>query len=156
MTTLGVKYKFIDRLVVPWISMYRGCSVAPNKLVMGLLPDTWNCGLCMRRECRELFPATDFKGNRYWVSVPGMHHGTCVTYVPWCISESPTRGGGENVPGIPGACATCNFTYLARGPWRLKWPMGWNYLSHSQTSTVQPLKFIPHFIMDVITYPWWD
>ena len=26
-------------------------------------------------------------------------------------------GGGENVPGIPGACATHNFTYLARGPW---------------------------------------
>ena len=23
---------------------------------------------------------------------------------------------GENVPGIPGACATCNFTYLVRGP----------------------------------------
>ena len=25
-------------------------------------------------------------------------------------------GGGENVPGIPGACATHNFMYLARGP----------------------------------------
>ena len=25
-------------------------------------------------------------------------------------------GCGENVPGIPGACATLNFTYLARGP----------------------------------------
>ena len=24
---------------------------------------------------------------------------------------------GQNVPGIPGACATRNFTYLARGPW---------------------------------------
>ena len=23
---------------------------------MGLLPDTWNCGLRMRRECRERFP----------------------------------------------------------------------------------------------------
>ena len=23
---------------------------------------------------------------------------------------------GENVPGIPGACATCNFKYLVRGP----------------------------------------
>ena len=39
------------------------------------------------------------------VSDPGMHHGTCVTHVPWCMSGSPTRGGGENVPGIPGACA---------------------------------------------------
>ena len=26
-------------------------------------------------------------------------------------------GGGKNVPGIPGAWATRNFTYLVRGPW---------------------------------------
>ena len=29
---------------------------------------------------------------------------------------SLTHSGGENVSGIPGACATRNFTYLARGP----------------------------------------
>ena len=29
------------------------------------------------------------------VSDPGMHHGT---HVPWCMSGSLTRGGGENVP----------------------------------------------------------
>ena len=46
-----------------------------------------------------------------------MHHGTCVTHVPWCMSWSPTHNGGENVPGIPGACVTRNFTYLIRGPW---------------------------------------
>ena len=34
-----------------------------------------------------------------------MHHGTCVMHVPWCMSGSLTCGGGENVPGIPGACA---------------------------------------------------
>ena len=51
------------------------------------------------------------------VSDPGMHHGTCVTHMPWCISGSLTRGGGENVPGISGAYATRNFTYLARGSW---------------------------------------
>ena len=39
------------------------------------------------------------------VSDPGMHHGTCVTHVPWCISGSLTCGGRENVPSIPGACA---------------------------------------------------
>ena len=50
------------------------------------------------------------------VSDPGMHHGTCVTHVPCCMSGSLTRGGGENVPGIPGACTTSNITYLARGP----------------------------------------
>ena len=39
------------------------------------------------------------------VSDPAMHHGTCVTHVPWCMSGSLTCGDGENVPGIPGACA---------------------------------------------------
>ena len=41
----------------------------------------------MRRECREPFP-------RHWlqrkqlVCDPGMHHETCVTHVPWCMSGS--------------------------------------------------------------------
>ena len=38
-------------------------------------------------------------------------------HVPWCMSGSLTRGGKENDPGIPDACATRNFTYLVRGPW---------------------------------------
>ena len=50
------------------------------------------------------------------VSDLGMHHGTCVTHVPWCMSGSLTRGGRGNVPGTPGACPTLNYTYLARGP----------------------------------------
>ena len=37
------------------------------------------------------------------VSDPDMHHGTCMTHVPWCMSGSLNRGGGEKVPGIPGA-----------------------------------------------------
>ena len=32
------------------------------------------------------------------------------------MSGSLIPGGGENVPGIPGACATRNFAYLVRGP----------------------------------------
>ena len=89
---------------------------------MGLLPDRQNCGLRMRRECRECFspPPTSKK---QLVSDPGMHHGTCVTHVPWCMSGSLAPRGGENVPSIPGACATRNFTYLARGPWSL---LVWN------------------------------
>ena len=53
------------------------------------------------------------------VSYPGMHHGTCVTHVLWCMLESQNRGDGENVSGIPGAFATRNLTYLVRGPWIL-------------------------------------
>ena len=64
-----------------------------DRCAMGLLPDTQNRRLRMRRECRERFP-------RHWlqrkplVSDPGMHHGTCVTHVPWCMSGSLNCGGG--------------------------------------------------------------
>ena len=60
------------------------------------------------------------------VSDPGMHHGTCVTHVPWCMSGSLTCGGGENVPVIPGARATRNFTYLVRGPCQRNQPLASN------------------------------
>ena len=32
------------------------------------------------------------------VSDPVMHHGTCVTHVPWCMSGSLTSCGGETFP----------------------------------------------------------
>ena len=69
----------------------------------------------MRREYREGFLCLRLQ-RKLLVSKPGMHPGTCVTQVPCCMPGSPTCGGGENVPSIPGACATPNFTYLARGP----------------------------------------
>ena len=109
-------------LVAPIVAVVEDVFV-----VMGLLPDTQNCGLRMRQECRERFPRHRLQ-RKPRVSDPDMHHGTCLTHVPWCMSGSLTRDGGENIPGIPGACATCNFRYLARGPlvdatwesWRLK------------------------------------
>ena len=82
---------------------------------MGLLPGTLNCGLRMRRECRVRFPRRRFQRKPLFID-PGMHQGTCVTHVPWCKSGSLSYGGGENVPRIPGACATRNFTNLVRGP----------------------------------------
>ena len=95
-------------------------------LWMGLLPDTQNCGLRMRRECRERFPRHRLQ-RKPLVSDPGMHHGTCVTDVSWCMSGSPTRSGGENVPAIPGA--TRNFMYLVRGPCLsdpVRWLTSWH------------------------------
>ena len=50
------------------------------------------------------FPRRRFQW-KLLVSDPGMHHGPCVTHVPWCMTGSLTCGDGENVPGIPGACA---------------------------------------------------
>ena len=60
---------------------------------MGLLPDTQYRGLRMRRECRERFPRHRLQ-RKPLVSDPGMHHGTCVTHVPWCMSGSLNCGGG--------------------------------------------------------------
>ena len=72
----------------------------------------------MRRERRERFLRHRLQ-RKPLISDPGIHHGTCVTHVPWCMSGSLTRGGGENIPGIPDACATRKFMYLARGPLKL-------------------------------------
>ena len=58
----------------------------------------------MRQECRERSPRRRFQ-RKPLVSDPGMHHGTCVTHVSWCMSGSLTCGDGEKVPGISGACA---------------------------------------------------
>ena len=54
-------------LLMPW----------PHSGAMGLLPDTQNCGM--------FSPAPR-------VSDPDMHHGTCVTNMPWCMTGSLTGG----------------------------------------------------------------
>ena len=72
----------------------------------------------MRQEYRERFP-------RYRrLAIP-----TYITARAWRMCRDACRirylavsfevGGGENVPGIPGACATRNFTYLVIGPLQL-------------------------------------
>ena len=71
----------------------------------------------MPRECWERFPRHWLEQSKPLVSDPGMHHVTCVTHASWCMSRSLIRGGGENVYGIPGACATRNFAYMSRGLW---------------------------------------
>ena len=71
---------------------------------MCVLPDTLNCGLRMRGNAGNVF-RTHRLQRKPLVSDHGMHHGTCVTHVPSCMSGSLTCGGGENVPGILGACA---------------------------------------------------
>ena len=91
------------------------CMDILNDSLHGPLTNYQNYWLRMRQEYRERFP-------RHWlqrkplVSDPDMHHGTCAKHVLWCMSGSLTHGGGENVPGIPGACASRSFAYLERGP----------------------------------------
>ena len=66
----------------------------PKFHCMGLLPDMLYYVLHMRQECREHFPRHRLQ-RKPLVSNPGMHHGTCVTHMPWCMLGSLPRGGGK-------------------------------------------------------------
>ena len=48
----------------------------------------------------NVFPRRRFQ-RKLLVSDPGMHHGTCVTHVPWCMSGSLTCGDGKTFPAFP-------------------------------------------------------
>ena len=56
------------------------------------------------------------------VSDPDMHHGTCVTHVPWCMPGSLTNGflwsrwWGKTFPAFPAHAQPTIFAYLVRGP----------------------------------------
>ena len=51
-----------------------------------------------------------------------MHHGTCVTHLPSCMSGSLTCGGGENFPEIPGACAPAILRIWQEAHWKYSEP----------------------------------
>ena len=97
---------------------------------MSLLPNTSNCGCACAGNARNGFPATTGKQSRY--ASRHVRDARAVMHAGIANSRFPfNSAAGENVPGIPGACATRNFTYLVRGPWcgRLlvcsSWPRAW-------------------------------
>ena len=104
-------------VVIRWMSYYRRCN-RHLQFVHGPLSRYVKLRVAHApgMPCRGRFPRHRLQ-RKPPVSDPAMHHGTCVTHVPRGMSRSLTRGGGENVSGIPGACANLNFTYLAKGPW---------------------------------------
>ena len=80
---LGLEIPSINCLCCADISLWPTCTVFAT---MGLLPDTQNWGVYMRRECWGTFSPSQR------VSDPDMHHGTCVTHVLWCMPRSQTSG----------------------------------------------------------------
>ena len=65
----------------------------------------------MRREYRERFSCHQLQSKQH-VSDPGMHHDTCVTHVPWCMSGSLTCGCGKT---FPASRCMCNPQYHLSG-----------------------------------------
>ena len=83
---------------------------------MGLLPDTQNCGSACAGNAGNVFPVTAGERSRH--ASRHVHHARAVMHAGFANQRFHLKSAaGENVPGIPGACATCNFTYLVRGPW---------------------------------------
>ena len=67
--------------------------------------------------------------------VPAMHHGTCVTHVPWCMAGSLGPGGGGKRSRHSRRMRTHNFQYLARGPIVISFvPHPWGILMDEERS----------------------
>ena len=85
---------------------------------MGLLPNTSNCGYAYAGNAGNVFPATAGKQSRH--ASRHVRDARAVMHAGMANSRFPLNSTvGENVPGIPGACATRDFTYLVRGPWHV-------------------------------------
>ena len=85
---------------------------------MGLLPDTQNCRCAYAGNAGNVFPVTAGKRSRH--ASRHVCHARAVMHAGIANLWFPLKSAaGENDPGIPGACTTCNYTYLVRGPWTL-------------------------------------
>ena len=88
----GLLYPFIQKLDYTMVLSLASCQI--RKIV----------GCACAGSTGNVFPAT----------------ASCVTPVPWCMPGLLTSGflwsDRENVPVIPGTCATRNFPFLVRGP----------------------------------------
>ena len=82
---------------------------------MGLLPDTQNCGCACAGNAGNVFPVAAGKRSRH--ASRHVRYARAVMHAGIAKKQFPSKSAaGENVPGIPGACATCHFAYLVRGP----------------------------------------
>ena len=105
-------------------------------VTMGLLPDTQNCGCACAGNAGNVFPVTAGKRSRH--ASRHVRHARAVMHAGIANLRYPLKSAaGENVPGIPGACATCNFTYLVRGPWNHD---GYNIYAITETLHVNIFK----------------
>ena len=94
-------------------------SVISHFVNHGLLSNTSNCGCTCAGNARNVFPATTGKQSRH--ASRHVLDARAVMHAGIANSRFPLNStAGENVPGIPGACAKRNFTHLVRSPlWEL-------------------------------------
>ena len=110
---------FHSNKIIIWNTIYRHRRPFRSwRFIMGLLPDTQICGCACAGNAGNVFPVTAGKRSRH--ASRHVRHARAVMHVGIANQRFPLKSAaGENVPGIPGACATCNYPYLVRGPWIL-------------------------------------
>ena len=106
-----------------WVSIGSANVLMSNTWLASTLLGSWTsyqihkiAGCACAGNAGNVFPRRRFQ-RKLLVSDPGMHHGTCVRHVPWCMSGSLTCSDGENVPGIPGACASAILRIWQEAHW---------------------------------------
>ena len=82
-------------------------------LTMGLLPDKQYCGCACAGNAGNAFPVTAGKRSRH--ASRHVRHARAVMHAGIANLRFPLKSAaGENVPGIPGACA-CNLQFYVSG-----------------------------------------
>ena len=94
-----------------------------NWFSMGLLPDSNIAGCACARNAGNVFPHRRLQ-RKPLVSDPGMHHGTCVTHVSWCMSGSLTRLAWKTFPAFPAHAQTSILRIWQEAHW-LRWIVAW-------------------------------
>ena len=109
---IRIDFYFQINMKFPLIAL---CYIIWKSSAMGLLPDKQYCGCACAGNAGNAFPVTAGKRSRH--ASRHVRHARAVMHAGIANLRFPLKSAaGENVPGIPGACATCNFTYLVRGP----------------------------------------
>ena len=117
------------------------CITSPNRLLSKNPSTEW--ASCQMRKIAgahapgnagNVFPATGDKQSRH--ASRHVRHARAVMHTGIANQRFPLESmARENVPGIPGACATRNFTYLTRAPWVSRQVQLRGYISNSQNMT---------------------
>ena len=115
---------------------------------MGHLPDTQNRRCACAGNAGNDFPVTAGKRSRH--ASRHVRHARAVVHAGIANYQFSLKlAAGENVPGIPNACSTCNFTYLVRGPCQAEWHRAWDCLSSIINRNIQIKSQIENFICNV-------
>ena len=106
-----LEYSYDDRKPIPtgsglFLCVSQNTTETMVSFRFPTIPTSWAsyqirkiAGCACARNAGNVFPRRRFQMKQL-VSDPGMHHGTCVTHVPWCMSGSLTCGDGKTFPAF--------------------------------------------------------